>query len=301
MSRTPTFSQSGMTLMEVMIATAILAVIAAYTAETVQRAVKSKIKVEGDIDRKSTVRDALRIIERDVNLAFHYRDIGVQLYNISEKERLDRLKKGTKTPEDPQKKDPPPPVDPPPPPPNPTEPTKPFKPKKQKIFTHFMGEENRMDFTTLNYARIREDDRSSDQAEIGYFLRDCRNRYDKKKSSQCLWRRIDPLIDDDVTKGGTETVLLEHVLRFELRYLGPGKEEDWTKQWKTNKGGDANSENNFPYAVEITLEYHNKTSPSEKPVSMTLVAAVRFPNNPTKEEKNAEGKNQTDENPDPAQ
>ncbi|MBK8203236.1 MAG: prepilin-type N-terminal cleavage/methylation domain-containing protein [Bdellovibrionales bacterium] len=300
MSRTPTFSQSGMTLMEVMIATAILAVIAAYTAETVQRAVKSKIKVEGDIDRKSTVRDALRIIERDVNLAFHYRDIGVQLYNISEKERLERLKRN-KTPEDPQKKDPPPSGDPPPPPPSPTEPAKPFKPKKQKIFTHFMGEENRMDFTTLNYARIREDDRSSDQAEIGYFLRDCRNRYDKKKSSQCLWRRIDPLIDDDVTKGGTETVLLEHVLRFELRYLGPGKEEDWTKQWKTNKGGDANSENNFPYAVEITLEYHNKTNPSEKPVSMTLVAAVRFPNNPTKEEKNAEAKNQTDENPDPAQ
>ncbi|MBK7843085.1 MAG: prepilin-type N-terminal cleavage/methylation domain-containing protein [Bdellovibrionales bacterium] len=301
MKRTSTLSQSGMTLMEVMIATAILAVIAAYTAETVQRAVKSKIKVEGDIDRKSTVRDALRIIERDVNLAFHYRDIGVQLYNISEKERLERLKKGTKTPEDPQKKDPPPSGDPPPPPPSPTEPTKPFKPKKQKIFTHFMGEENRMDFTTLNYARIREDDRSSDQAEIGYFLRDCRNRYDKTKSSQCLWRRIDPLIDDDVTKGGTETVLLEHVLRFELRYLGPGKEEEWTKQWKTNKGGDANSENNFPYAVEITLEYHNKTIPSEKPVSMTLVAAVRFPNNPTKEEKNAEAKNPTDENPDPAQ
>ena len=301
MSRTPTFSQSGMTLMEVMIATAILAVIAAYTAETVQRAVKSKIKVEGDIDRKSTVRDALRIIERDVNLAFHYRDIGVQLYNISEKERLERLKKGTKTPEDPQKKDPPPSGEPPPPPPSPTEPAKPFKPKKQKIFTHFMGEENRMDFTTLNYARIREDDRSSDQAEIGYFLRDCRNRYDKKKSSQCLWRRIDPLIDDDVTKGGTETVLLEHVLSFELRYLGPGKEEEWTKLWKTNKGGDANSENNFPYAVEITLEYHNKTNPSEKPVSMTLVAAVRFPNNPTKEEKNAEAKNPTDENPDPAQ
>ena len=301
MKRTPTFSQSGMTLMEVMIATAILAVIAAYTAETVQRAVKSKIKVEGDIDRKSTVRDALRIIERDVNLAFHYRDIGVQLYNISEKERLERLKKGTKTPEDPQKKDPPPSGEPPPPPPSPTEPAKPFKPKKQKIFTHFMGEENRMDFTTLNYARIREDDRSSDQAEIGYFLRDCRNRYDKKKSSQCLWRRIDPLIDDDVTKGGTETVLLEHVLSFELRYLGPGKEEEWTKLWKTNKGGDANSENNFPYAVEITLEYHNKTNPSEKPVSMTLVAAVRFPNNPTKEEKNAEAKNPTDENPDPAQ
>lgn len=302
----PTLSQSGMTLMEVMIATVILAIIAAYTAETVERAVKSKIKVEGDIDRKSTVRDALRIIERDVNLAFHYRDIGVQLYNISEKERLERLKKGT-TKTDPDKKDPALPVETTPPPTRPTEaaqpaePAKPFKPKKQKIFTHFMGEENRMDFTTLNNARVREDDRSSDQAEIGYFLRECRNRYDKKKSSQCLWRRIDPLIDDDVTKGGTETVLLEHVLRFELRYLGPGKEEEWTKQWRTNKGGDANSENNFPYAVEITLEYHNKTNPSEKPVSMTLVAAVRFPNNPTKEEKNAEGKNPTNENPDPAQ
>ncbi|MCC7405612.1 MAG: prepilin-type N-terminal cleavage/methylation domain-containing protein [Bdellovibrionales bacterium] len=292
-------NESGLTLLEVVIATAILAVLSVYTAESVQNAVRSKVKVEKEVDRVTGVRDALRIMERDINLAFHYRDINVDLYNLAEKERLERLKKGPdksnekkeeemteeekkkaeeakrKAEEERAK--------------NGDQPAKEFKPKQQKIFTHFLGNEDSLHFTTLNNSRIRNDDKSSDQGEVGYFLKDCRSRFNKKAKSQCLWRRLDPIIDDDVEKGGTETVLLEHVERFELRYLGPGKEEDWVKQWKTDKG-DESQNSKFPYAVEITLEYHNKDVESEKAVAMTLVAAVRFPNNKTEEP--ADGKAQ---------
>lgn len=90
-------SQSGLTLLEVVIATAILAILSIYTAESVQNAVKSKVKVEKEVDRVTGVRDVLRIMERDINMAFHYRDINIDLYNLAEKERIDRLNKGTDT------------------------------------------------------------------------------------------------------------------------------------------------------------------------------------------------------------
>ncbi|MCB0384478.1 MAG: hypothetical protein KDD43_03725 [Bdellovibrionales bacterium] len=292
-----------MTLLEVVIATAILAILSIYTAESVQNAVKSKVKVEREVDRVTGVRDVLRIMERDINMAFHYRDINIDLYNLAEKERIDRLNKGTDTTkkdenkkpdeekteeekkkEEEEKKKAEEKAN------QPKEPAKEFKPKEQKILTHFIGQEDELNFTTLNNSRIRADDKSSDQAEVGYFLKDCRSRFNKKKKSKCLWRRVDPIIDDDVTKGGTETVLLEHVQRFELRYLGPGKEEEWIKQWKTDKGGDANSQGKFPYAVEITLEYHNKEVETEKPVGMTLVASLRFPNNRKPEDTDEKGK-----------
>ena len=171
-----------MTLLEVAIATSILAILSIYTSETVQRAVKSKVKIEKDVDRVSTVRDALKIIERDVNMAFNYRDINIDLYNISEKERLERLKKGT-TPKDPAdpKTDPDP--NPDPTTASPKAPTKVFKPKEQKILTHFLGEENKVDFTTLTYTRTRDDDKASDQAEVGYAVKSCRNRFDKKRKA----------------------------------------------------------------------------------------------------------------------
>lgn len=290
-------NQLGMTLIEVMIATAILAVIAVYTAQTVQRAVKSKVKAERDMDRISSVRDSLKIIERDINLAFHYRDMNIELYNLAEKERLARLKKstgqGAKTDtsggKDPSGGTPGSATPTTPPPPT----AKTFKPKEQKLLTQFIGTENRLDFTSLNYTRIRQDDPSSDQQEVGYFLRNCRSRYDKKKSSSCLWRRVDSILDDDVTKGGTEAVLLENIVRFELRYIGPGRETDWVDVWKSDKGGDASSKDNFPYAVELTLETHDKGDPNDKPMSMTIVAAIRFPNNHKKEDDHVDGQETT--------
>jgi hypothetical protein len=89
------------------------------------------------------------------------------------------------------------------------------------------------------------------------------------------------VIDDDLTKGGQETVLLENVEKFELRYLGPGKEKEWVPQWISTERGDALTKGKFPFAVEITIEVQDKSSNSkDKPLRMTIVAAIRNPNNP---------------------
>ena len=120
---------------------------------------------------------------------------------------------------------------------------------------------------------------------MGYFLKSCKLRHNKEKRTECLWRRINPIIDNEVEKDGTESVILEHVTKFELRYLGPNTDGEWIKEWKSNQKNDAKTSGLFPYAVEITLAYHDKSNPNEKPVEMTLVASLRFPNNQKTKEK----------------
>lgn len=296
----------GFTLLEVLIAMAILAFVTIFTAQAISTALKNRTKVQGEIERTSGVRDALKIMENDINRAFHHSDINIALYNAAAKERnrkIDEAQKGagagsitTPTPT---------------PTPNPntggmgtgavTTPTNNYaqmeklKLKEEKQLTHFMGEAEKLDFTTLSNARISSDERTSDQAEIGYFLRECKSRSDRSKSSRCLIRRVSPIIDNDITKDGEETALLENVLALEFRYLGPPAPPEWTDLWLTNERGDDRTKNKFPDAVEVTLEAKDVNDANAKAVRMTMVAGIRNPNN--KEATTAEGQTAADGTP----
>jgi hypothetical protein len=99
--------------------------------------------------------------------------------------------------------------------------------------------------------------------------------------TDCSFLEMLDVVNEGLTKGGQETVLLENVEKFELRYLGPGKEKEWVPQWISTERGDALTKGKFPFAVEITLEVQDKSSNSkDKPLRMTIVAAIRNPNNP---------------------
>ncbi len=80
-------SASGFTLLEVIIAMMIMAFLSLFTVDAIQKAVKTKAKVQKEIDKTSTLRDALRIMERDINMAFNYRDIAIELYNQTQTQR----------------------------------------------------------------------------------------------------------------------------------------------------------------------------------------------------------------------
>lgn len=268
----------GFTLIEILVSMAILAFISLYTYQSIERGARMKVKVQKDISRYSSVRDAMKVIERDINLAFNYRDINIDLYNEVGKARAEAANK-------PQQPNPAPIPRQPNPTPTPQPPQQPktFTPKENKVLTGFLGGPNDLNFTSLSHIRSGGDIKDSDQAEIGYFLKDCRNRTNKKWQSQCLWRRDTPIIDDDLEKGtegsGVEQVLLENIVRFELRYLGPEKPEEWVKQWYTNEKGEEYQRGKFPWAVEVTIETQNKNDKADKPVAMTMVVPLRFSNN----------------------
>lgn len=278
-------TQRGLTLLEVIISVAILAFISVFVAMSIQRGLRARAKIQQDIDRSVALREAVNLISRDIQLAFNYRDINTQLYNAAVRERC---------------KKPSPTASPTPaggtggasgsgsgggttsPSPTPTGLSdEQCQEKEEKIVTQFIGESDKLDFTALSHVRLRKDDPTSDQAEIGYFLRNCKSRFKNQQGGQCLWRRISPIIDDDVTQGGQETVLLENVKELTFRYLGEGTDGEWQKVWSSDGKSDTTKAGKFPLAVEVTLQVYDTRFQPPKEVGMTVVAPLRFPNNPT--------------------
>jgi prepilin-type N-terminal cleavage/methylation domain-containing protein len=281
-------SARGFTLLEVIVALTIMTFLSLFTVQAIQRAISTKAKVQKDIDKNSTLRDALRVMERDINMAFNYRDVSIALYNQAQSERRASALAAKKPKTNP----------------NPNggaaqdpataaaiaaQPTIPLTPeeeakyrlKTEKIWTQFQGESDNLSFTSLSNVRMMEDSPISSQAEIGYHIKSCRRRSTQEQSSKCLWRRVSNYIHEDITKDGEETVLLENVTEFKLRYLKGGKDQDpeWVDTWKSAEGADDSTRNKFPYAVEITIEIKDPNG-KDKPLRMTTVAAIRNPNNP---------------------
>lgn len=274
---------AGFTLLEILISTVILVFISIFVARTINRGLEAKTKIQRDIDRTVALRETLSLMSRDIQLAFHYRDINVELYNAALAEGC----KGTGTP----------PTDPPPPPPPPGTPPPPPKParlsaevcaakKQQKIKTEFIGESEKLNFATLSNIRTQRDQQTSDQAEVGYELKDCRIAAAKSQSSsKCLWRRTSPVLDDKPLEGGASGVLLENVKSLSFRYLGPGENVEWVQTWRTDgeagsAGTDSKTAGKFPLAVEITLEIEDRNVTPPKEIGMTIVAPIRDTNNP---------------------
>lgn len=265
----------GFTLIEVMIAITILAGLTLLTARAMKAGTANKLKFEGDIDREAAVRDALRVIERDINFAYHYRDTYAELMNQA---KLESKGAANATPT-------PPPVAG-----APVDPGAQLTPEEQTKpvpqWTGFIGEGSSIYFSSLSNVRLHQDSQESDQAEIGYYTRNCKSSDGTGKTSTCLIRSVAPYIDDDLEKGGKETVLLENVVSFKLRYVGPGFEE-WQTAWATKTAKRNEGTDLFPYAVEIYLKTHNKENPKDKPFEMGAVAALRFPNNDPRKEADA--------------
>lgn len=272
----PLVSRKGFTLIEILIAITILATLMAFTAQTVIRSSRDKVRLQGEIDRDSRLTNGLRLMERDINLAFHHRQI------ISEVEK--EVKKAAKAP---------PPGTPPNQQPNqaPFPPSQPnggpqpnagapfddFETKDFPQLTQFRGTENSINFTSLSHVRTQKDSQESDQQEVGYSLEGCEDSKEGE-ASQCLWRRTTPYIDEDVTKGGGKVLLLSGVKTLKFRYYGADK-LDWVSSWRTDQGGDDATKDKFPLAVEITLSVEVKGKES----SVATVIPILFPNNPKKE------------------
>ena len=273
-------NSSGFTLLEVLIAISILATLMVFSNQSIQNAIKAKIKIHDKLTDMSAVRDSLRVMERDINLAYHYRDI--------ETEYKELVKKGSsQVPQQPPSGQPLPPGQPPQQ--NPiaamiTAWTQ-KDPGRKDPTTHFVGSAEEIHFATMNSARLSEESPQADFIKVGYYLLDCRKPGGTGQSSKCLVRSSDPIIEGDITKNGPATVLLENISEFKLRYIGKGK-QDWVSDWST-KSGDGATKGNFPDAVEISITTSKNDDKGNKPkiISMQLVAPIRYPNN--------EDKNQT--------
>ena len=228
-------NKNGFTLLEVIISISLLAFISIYTAQSIQQGIKSKAKIQKRIDKDSQLRDALKVMANDIRQAFHYRNIHVEVHNLAQDERAKSQQQKqpaqspqqnqTNSPKQTQKQ-------------QSLKPLKKYKKRTATHLTHFIGKGDELHLTTTSYTRSQPDIQASNQAEIGYSLKTCRNRANPKQQSECLWRRATPYIDDNIEEGGNELVLLENITKFQLRYLGENS-EDWLDTWLSDERGDA--------------------------------------------------------------
>lgn len=276
---------SGFSLLEMMIVLSIMATLSVFSAQAIQQAIRNKAKLQIQIDEVSQVRDSLKVIERDVNLAFHYTDLETELKEIIKKKRIEQSKaasKGNSPPGPPA----PPGGAPPPPVPgsvstyNPDDPMDPLNQKSENRVdpsTHFIGQENQMFFPTLNSSRLNEGSQQADFIKVGYVVEPCRRPGENSAGKNCLIRKSSPLVEGDVTQISGGVALLTDVTEFKLRYMGKGR-QDWANEWNSLQG-DAISKNRFPDAVEISLTVEKGQGEKKKKISMQIVAPLRFANN----------------------
>jgi prepilin-type N-terminal cleavage/methylation domain-containing protein len=267
-------SRRGFTLLEVMITIGILGTMTVLVAQAIQQSIKMKTKVTTQMDDVSHMRDAVRLIQKDINLAYHYRDI--------EKEMAELLAKKSSTQQQP------PPIG------NNPFGQDPLLQQQQSAWnqqlqkrevprkdpeTHFVGTAEGINFVTMNNARTIRNTLQADFVEVGYELKECRSLGEKGGTSKCIWRRTSPWVDLDVTKGGNEVVLLENVSEFKFRYMGKGK-QDWVSTWRSDTGGDGASKGKFPQAVELSITVTKNENGKDRKYSTQVIIPIHFTNNP---------------------
>lgn len=252
-------NKKAFTLIEVILAITILSTLSMLIATSLSRALKAKRKIQTEVEDVSSLRDAMKVMRADIYQAYNHYDFEKEIYDIAKKPVQAQPGQAQQFP-----------------PPDQTTQTQ-RENKREDPSTNFIGDDSKINFVTLNNGRIMANEIQADFIEVGYSLKDCKN-LTTEKSSQCLFRRVEKIVDSDVTKGGNESVLLENVKEFKLRYIGDGK-KDWVKEWKSMGGTDDSTKSIFPDAVEISLAIERELDGKKREYSLQYVVPVHNPNN----------------------
>lgn len=175
----------GFTLMEVMVAIAITAMMGTVVAMAFQTGLTAKETVETDADRYRQVRVSMNRMAREIGSAY-----------VSDRYDLKRFRDQNDRP------------------------------------TNFVGERDKLLFTTFSHQRLYTDVKESDQAVVEYFVEASTDR--EAKGRQDLKRRVNPNVDDRMDRGGTTDVLFEGVKGLEFAYWNSEKKE-WDDEWDTRR------------------------------------------------------------------
>lgn len=284
-------NNKAFTLIEVVIAVAILSTLSVLVATSLSRALKAKKKIQAEVTDVSSLRDAMKVLRADIQQAYNHVDFEKEIIDQIPKAKTQAPAAGTNPYQQPQQ-----PLIPP------------RQNKREDPRTAFVGTDNKMNFVTMNNARMMAGEMQADFIEVGYEVKTCQNLSNADQSSQCLFRRVQKILDQDVEKGGLETVILENVTEFSIRYLIEGK-EDWVKEWKsvptasssaplgsvdmanqpqmptsanpagTATGGSNISRATYPDAIEVTLAIERELDKKKRKYSLQYVIPVHFPNN----------------------
>ncbi|AGC44206.1 general secretion pathway protein J [Myxococcus stipitatus DSM 14675] len=208
----------GFTLMEVMVAVAITALMGTVVAMAFQTGLTAKETVETDADHYRQLRVAMNRMSREIGSAY-----------VSDRFDLKRFR------------------------------------DQQDRPTNFVGESDRLLFTTFAHQRLYTDVKESDQAVVEYFVEPSDDR--KAKGRLDLKRRTNPNVDDRMDRGGTTDVLLEGVKKLEFEYWNSDKKE-WDDEWDTRR---LEQKSILPTRVRMTVTAVDETGKEARYVTQARI------------------------------
>ena len=131
--------------------------------------------------------------------------------------------------------------------------------RRQPIQFGFIGREDRLDFTAFAHVRTQVGERNGRHAEIGYFMRREKSEETGELVRQ-LVRREDTTYDGRLERGGTIFVLVPEIEEIEFEYWDGGPvrvgtleeiaEGRWVREWDTTRREFAGR---LPTRVKITI------------------------------------------------
>jgi len=191
---------AGFTLMEVLIAVAITAMMGGLITASFTSSFKAKEVVEGEANSYRMLRTAMNRMSREIGAAF-----------VSDRYDLKRYRDQYDRP------------------------------------TNFVGERNRLRFTSLAHQRLYTDAKESDQMVVEYSVKSSTDR--EAAGRRDLVRRENPVLDERMDRGGTEDVLYEGIRQIEFSYWDSDKKA-WNTEWDTRR---TEKKSILPTRVRITL------------------------------------------------
>lgn len=143
-----------------------------------------------------------------------------------------------------------------------------------------IGRDDELHFTSMAHVRTMARERASDHAEIAYFLRTERDD-DEGRMVTMLMRREDISADGDLERGGVVYKMLPEVESILFEYWDAGEVElgtfeevaqgRWVKEWNTTRREHAGR---LPTRVRITLTL---PPPNERSEPETFVTQAEIP------------------------
>ena len=253
-------NKKGMTLLEVIIALSLFAVVAVSLMKMTDTVLKYRKTITEKSKEIKLNRNFTQILKKDLKNIFFIEDLNSKIHIAFIERKRNPNPVPPKEPEPgtgttPRAEDQPPEnIDT-----TEYEQTQiyPYISSQMRITGGFYGEENSLKISTFSNTRLWSDDKTGEHNEVAYYIKNCQEKKNNKNSSECLWRSSSSVVDENPEESDVqeELVLLERVKKFQISYFNMFKDE-WSNEWKT----DPTNNKNLPAIIRLNIEYENEKS-----------------------------------------
>jgi len=241
------YKKNGITVIEVLVAIGLISVISLISVRSSIQGFNTNKRVLDNTDYYHLLRTTFRQIDYDISLAMHsYSDT-----DYGEFIRLSTLKDS-------------------------------FYEYKEESF--FIGDKDRLNFTSSSNKRMYKDSKESDIVEVFYYV----DTDEKDIRINNLFKKKAIYINEKMNQNIKPNILLKNVENIEFKYLYKqefNNEAKWYDRWNSLEG---ETKNKFPYGVKIKLKIKHPVKKTEF-VEYTKLVKLLNPNNIENPNKNIEG------------